>query len=120
MFDWVNGAPPAELAAELMAAFGPNGANGGNDLGEQALVGWLFRGYYPNPGYRERVELLEYVKELRRPLREALQLLRHSELVYESQYGDGAPSLSATRLGLAALASGKPVVRQRIKDRTGS
>ncbi len=45
MFDWVSSAPPAELAAELMAAFGPSGPRGGNGLEAPDLVKWLFREY---------------------------------------------------------------------------
>jgi hypothetical protein len=54
------------------------------------------------------------------PMREALQLLEHAELIYISEM-ESVPSARwrATRLGLAVLASGKTAVRQRIKDRTG-
>ena len=32
MFDWAVCVPPADLAARLMPAFGPDGPKGGNDL----------------------------------------------------------------------------------------
>jgi hypothetical protein len=112
MFDWANGAPPAELAAEIMAAFGPDGAQGRLDsLDARGVAIWLFRGY---PGGHR------YATQLENPIREALQLLDHAELVMvSSSSNQGGPSWRATRLGLATLASGKAAVRQRIKDRTG-
>ena len=58
------------------------------------------------------------------PLLEAVQLLQHAELIVntytpDTSYIQDEPTWSATRLGLAALASGKAMVTQRIKDRTG-
>ncbi len=57
------------------------------------------------------------------PIREAMQLLEHAELVYVRRmpdFQDGSEvRWSVTRLGLAALASGKDAVRQRVRDRTG-
>jgi hypothetical protein len=56
MLQWAVSQPPAELATELMAAFGPDGQTGtawrrghpaGNDLRDGDLVKWLFRGYPP-------------------------------------------------------------------------
>ena len=119
MLNWVNGVPPAELAAELMAAFGPDGYQGDDNLKPGHLVDWLFRGHRTIPG--------DYVKTLRRPIREAMQLLEHAELVYVRSMGDGydgqsgGPPVawSATRLGLVFLSDGKAAVRQRIKNRTG-
>jgi hypothetical protein len=105
--------PPAELAAELIAAF----ATRGRDLGIVPLIEWLFR-EYPNPS-RYSSEYRSYRQELRTPIMEAVQLLEHAELVYESKRTEFAAYWSATRLGLATLAGGTAMVRQRIKDRTG-
>lgn len=58
MIDWVNSGPPADLAAELRAAFGPDGARAifkdlipgaarpHLSLNERALLARLFRGLY--------------------------------------------------------------------------
>jgi hypothetical protein len=62
MFDWANSAPPAELAAEIMAAFGPDGAQGRPDSFDAREVAiWLFRGY---PGGHR------YATQLENPIRE--------------------------------------------------
>ena len=111
MIDWVNGVPPAELAAELMAAFGSAGALSLGDLCFEWLLG--SRGY-PKPR--------DYWDRLLTPLGEALQLLEHAELVYipPDNPSQGRPiKWSATRFGLATMANGKTDVRQRIKDRHG-
>ncbi len=120
MFEWANSVPPAELAAEFMAAFRPHGYSGGNDLDVSILPQFtlakrLFR-EYPNTSSTR-----SYANKSQALVREALQLLEHAELVVSggSSIVDGDPRWSATRLGLSALASGKAVVRQRIKDRTG-
>jgi hypothetical protein len=112
---WVNSAP-GDLAAELMAAFGPGGARRSRPdvLTPGELADWLFRLYRSS-----------YFQELYSPMREALQLLEHAELVYvrwryEPTSSDkGNLGWSVTRLGLTTLADGKAAVRQRIKDRTG-
>ncbi len=114
MIDWINGAPPAELAAELMQAFGPDPTRRvpwrtHYDFGE-----WMLRGYPKRPG------LIVPARPVREPLSEAVQLLEHAELIYLRAIStDGEREWSATRLGLATLADGKAAVRQRIKDRTG-
>ena len=132
LIDWVASLPPADLAAELMPAFGPYGPKGGaaltpgsfeNDhISRQDLENWLLHVHgYPELGFAQR----SYGKLLHGPIREAVQLLEHAELVYVRYLGseyDGVDhwaGWSATRLGLAALAGGKDAVRQRIKDRTG-
>jgi hypothetical protein len=53
------------------------------------------------------------------PILEAVQLLEHAELVYESRRTEQNDHWSATQFGLATLGKGKAPVRQRIKDRTG-
>ncbi len=116
MVAWVRNAPAADLAAELMAAFGPDGVLSvgayGRGVLESSLVIWLLRAY-PKPRG-------DYIGELRAPISEALQLLEHAELVYHSHYRHSDEhGWSPTRLGLATLANGKAAVRQRIVDRTG-
>jgi hypothetical protein len=56
---------------------------------------------------------------LEAPVREALQVLEHAELVYITVREESADNWRATRLGLEALRGGYEVVRQRIKERTG-
>lgn len=55
MIDWVCTAPPAEVAAELMAAFGPDGpqrrgSGEGPSPAPIELAKWLFRGH-PKPSF---------------------------------------------------------------------
>ncbi len=112
MFDWATSVPPADLAAWLMPAFGPDGPKGGNDLRQSDLVEWLWRGY--------RTPTFPGATTVGKPILEAVQLLEHSELVYVSSPTETNTVLkwSATRSGLAAVADGTGAVRQRIKDRT--
>jgi hypothetical protein len=113
MIDWINGAPPAELAAELMAAFDPNVPRRVSYLDATDFSDWMFRGYPKRRG-------LLSGRPMHEPILEALQVLEHSELVYVRIITDSrGRRWQATRLGLATLASGKNAVRQRIKDRTG-
>jgi hypothetical protein len=126
MINWVQSVPPAELAAELMAAFGPDGpSRDGKTISESDLFKWLFRGHINftdsvnisrNMSLRQEAE-----KEVGSTLREAMQLLEHAELVCVAWWGEFSAHAewSATRLGLAALSTGKDDVRQRIRDRTG-
>ena len=47
MIDWINSAPPPELAVELMAAFGPDGRDNVTRSGFEngCFVGLLNRGF---------------------------------------------------------------------------
>jgi hypothetical protein len=104
-FDWTIAAPPAGLAAELMAAFGPDKYETG--VIEGSLRCWL--------GLWE-----SQYRALDRPIDEAVQLLEHAELIYVRGISDaGSRYWCPTRFGLATFAQGKDAVRQRIKDRTG-
>jgi hypothetical protein len=106
MIDWATNAPPAELAVELMGAFAQ-----GAELTPQGLASWLVRSSHLG------------TLQLHVPIREAMQLLEHAELVYVSRMSEYVDPQNiqwkATRLGLATVAAGKSAVRQRIKDRTG-
>ena len=54
------------------------------------------------------------------PIREALQVLEHAELVFITVDSERPDKWTATSSGLAALARGKDVVRQHISERTGA
>lgn len=120
MIDWINAAPPADLAVEVMVAFGPAGlpdANASHVDNARRLsdvADYLFRDYPRPTGF------ITFGRPVQPALLEAIQLLEHSELVYVRVIADSDRSWAATRLGLAALATGKPAVRQRIRDRTGA
>jgi hypothetical protein len=124
LIDWLNESPPAEVATELMAAFGPGGPTNGAGLTRDKLVEWMFRAYpkpgAPGNGMFSVNTAAQY--PVGRPVLEALQLLEHAELVmYDHWFDHNYPQLTwlATRLGLSTLAAGKDAVRQRIADRTG-
>ena len=110
-FERLMALSPAELAAELMPAFGPDGPAHGKNLSSVKLVQWLLTGIrgiggVSHPGTKLNAAVLE-----------ALQVLEHAELVRVIQLRDTGRRWNATRLGEAALANGDVV--QRIEDRTG-
>jgi hypothetical protein len=104
---------PADLAAELMSAFGPDGPRRGKDLNILQLVSWLLRGYRGAGGVSRREQLVVAA-------REAMQVLEHAELVQVRHLGgaSGGSIWNATRVAAAALANGD--YRQRIQDRNGA
>jgi hypothetical protein len=122
LVDWINSAPSADVAVELMAIFGPAGR-------APELWGfrvsdwsdWLFR------QYRKRFSLFEGERPVNEAILEAIQVLEHAELIHlrmitaDSQHGytPARRYWKATTLGLATLADGNDAVRQRIRDRTG-
>lgn len=107
--------PTAELAAELMPAFGPDGPRRGKSLTHRELIKWMARNF----DFKSRAHRLLGSEKLRDPILEALQVLEHAELVRITVDSDRADNWRATRSGLAALAGGKDVVRQRITMRPG-
>jgi hypothetical protein len=113
MIDWINGAPPGDLAAELMSAFDPEVPRRVAVLALSEFSEWMFR------GFPQRRGLIAPARPVQEALLEAVQLLEHSELAYVRWIIDNEFRWSATRLGLATLAEGKAAVRQRIRDRTG-
>lgn len=96
--------PPEDLARVLMPAFLE-----GTDLSEAKLVRWLHR-KYPDAADGDTVWL-------ERPVREALQVLEHAELIYLSRWSDSPPQWRVTRLGVLCLNEGEDSVRQCIEDR---
>src|ERR1700757_3758670 len=113
MFDWAVSVPPADLAAWLMPAFGPDGPKGGNDLRQSDLVEGRWGG--------DRPPAFPGATKVKKPILEAVRLLEHAELVHVSApiAADTVIKWSAARLGLATVADGTGAVRRRIKDRTG-
>jgi hypothetical protein len=110
-FESLMALSPADLAAELMPAFGPDGPRHGKDVHTLQLVSWLLR------RYRGASKVSRPAEKLYAVVGEAMQVLEHAELVQARQSSERSLHWSATRLGAAALADGD--VRQRIKDRTG-
>jgi hypothetical protein len=114
--------PRPDLAVEIMPVFGPDGqrpTGGRPGIGIMQILLWLTMS---KPGGSK------YMSQMEQPVREALQLLEHANLVIASTAGGqkhmsgvtpgevltkGASSwLNATSLGEAALAEG--TVRQHL------
>ena len=91
--------PVADLAAEIMSAFGPNGVSTkyGQRIGALQVANWLLKQYPRGTGQ---------LKELLNPVREGLQALEHAELILRRPLGDGNFEWQVTRLGESALADG--------------
>ena len=99
-FKRLSALPVADLATEMMPAFGPDGPRGrGPDGGINIvqLLSWLRHTCFPSG--------ISYVKQLEPLVREGLQALDHAGLVMRPQHS-GSQWLVATRLGRAALAEG--------------
>jgi hypothetical protein len=121
MTDWINTAHPADLAVELIGAFGTPGVGHGeeNFMGYDKLVEWMYRGH---PAPKPKMIGFSRSPSVLAPISEAIQLLENSELVVNlcRLYSSGAQlHYVATRLGMATLANGKAAVRERIRERTG-
>ena len=112
MVDWINQAPPGDLAVELIEAFTQTGPGTGGELTHHDLIRWMLRISSSWTTYYS----------VKRPIVEAVQLLEHSELIVYTPLLGPSTSRSMwtiTRFGLAKFADGKPAVRQHIRDRTG-
>jgi len=90
---------PAELAVDVMPAFGPGGPKASQSYGINVLqIGMALVKDTPR-GASELKELLD-------PIRESLQVLEHAELITRSTGREGGTWYKATRLGETALAEG--------------
>ncbi len=90
----------ADLAVEIMPAFGPDGPRPGGEKGLNTLqvVGYPMRSY-PHAA--------RYARQLDGPVREAVQLLESAGLVLSKVYeAGGGGRLFVTRRGTEVLASG--------------
>ncbi len=91
---------PADLASEVMPAFGPEGmeVKSGHQAGAMQVTSWLLEDFSGKVKYRQPVL---------GPTIEALGLLESAGLVTGHNFGSGnAQSYKATRQGLSALADG--------------
>ncbi len=89
--------PVAELAAEVMPAFGPEGARPGNEINILQILSWLMRSHSGGA---------KLLTQLRQPTREAIQALENAGLVIQMGPGGPGARLKATSLGETALAEG--------------
>lgn len=105
--------PVADLAAEIMPAFGPGGPK---SLTLHQLVTWRLGQYEFSSSAKKAIAY----PRLETAVREALQVLEHAELLYLTVAEESAHKWTATRLGMEALRGGKDVVAQRIKERSGA
>ncbi|OBF04479.1 hypothetical protein A5730_18145 [Mycobacterium sp. ACS4054] len=106
--------PTAELAAQLMAAFGSDGPKPGKPLTQYDFLRWVLR----RTEFTSRGQRAMSLKKLVAPVREALQVLEHCELVYLSVGGEGkVDNWRPTNRGLTALAGGHDAVAQCISRR---
>lgn len=94
----------SDLAAELMPAFGTEGPGRGSPPEVNLLQLGMFL-------MRSAPEA-KYIRELERPLREAVQALEGAGLIVRLGQANSGQRLAATRLGEEALADGS--VRQRL------
>jgi hypothetical protein len=100
--------PVADLAAEIMPAFGPDGIEirSGHQRGAMQVTEWLFASTSDKVRYRQPAL---------GPTIEALQALENAGLLSRRDFGGtgtGASTYEATRAGEEALADGS--VRQRL------
>jgi hypothetical protein len=104
------GLPAADLATEIMPAFGADGidAKSGHRQGPMEVTEWLLASTSTKVKYRQPIL---------GPVIEGLQLLDNAGLVGRRSFGGSNSSAStyhATRLGEEALAGG--TVRERLGD----
>jgi len=99
-FERLMALPVADLASELMPAFGPDGPHGrGPDGGINILqlLGWVSTTHFPSG--------VSYQRELMEPVREGVQALESAGLVLSTRRQQGT-WMAVTRLGQTALAEG--------------
>ncbi len=87
----------ADLAEVLMPAFGPDGPKPDGYLNQLQVASWLMADF---PGGTR------YIKDLREPIMEGLEVLENANLIVGRSRGGAASLLKATRLGEEALAEG--------------
>ncbi|AKK26012.1 SHOCT domain-containing protein [Mycobacterium sp. EPa45] len=111
--------PVPELAVELMTAFGASGPRQGKPLTESDLAQWWLD-RYEFTSRRQKVLCSAMLRRGRSPIREALQVLEHAELVYLTVRTDREDNWRATNLGSSILAEGRDAVAERVGQRPGA
>ena len=106
--------PVADLATEVMRAFGPGGmeSRSGHRQGALEVTSWLLASFSSSVKYRQ---------PLLGPVIEALQTLENAGLLGQRSFGGSGSTSStyhATQLGEEALAAGS--VRERLTPAAGS
>jgi hypothetical protein len=86
-----------QFAEVLMPAFGPDGPKPGSYLNQLQVGSWLMSSFPRGT---------KYIKDLREPIMEGLQVLENADLIVGRTRGGAASLLKATRLGEQALAEG--------------
>ena len=94
-----------QFAEVLMPAFGPDGPKPGSYLNQLQVASWLMSSFPRGT---------KYIKDLREPIMEGLQVLENGDLIVARTRGGAASLLKATRLGEEALAEGN--VSKYLKD----
>ena len=94
----LTGLSNADLAAEVMPAFGPDGPDGSGGINAVQIAQWLMRSYRRSPG----------LKPLLGPVQRATPALETGGLVEQrtSGLGTGSSTAKATPLGTQALTDG--------------
>jgi hypothetical protein len=115
MIEWASSVPRVDLAVEVMAVFGSV-----DSIGAREIYASMFGVPTEVPVLRGDPNVLRALERVEIPVREAVQLLEHAELVC-GYLLDGSPFWvwRATRLGMATMDNGRHTVRQPFQDRTG-
>lgn len=108
--------PTADLAAEIMGAFGGTGPKPGKPLTHNDIVKWMSEKYE----FSSRAQRFIATDRLREPIREALQILEHAELVLLTVETEGTDNWRLTSKGRTTLSGGKALVQQYITERTAA
>jgi hypothetical protein len=86
--EWAEGAPPPDLAAELMdVAFRDSGDY--RDMAVKELIEWLLFPGRPELNTKDVKRAVGSTGELERAVLEAIQLLEHAELILGVQINGG-------------------------------
>jgi hypothetical protein len=103
----------AEVAVQLMQAFGSDGPRRGKPLTQHDLIEFLTR----QRNFASRGQRAMAYKKLAGPVREAMQVLEHAELVYLNVRTDSPDRWHATSAGMEALAQGQHAIELRVAQR---
>jgi hypothetical protein len=116
-FERIMGATSAaDLAIDLLRAFGPDGARPSKPKTHIELVEWQLNSL----ALESRRQRALVYKKLNGPVREALQILEHAELVHRVSRTDSADTWRVTSAGSDALTAGETEIRRLVGQRNGA